>query len=72
MEMLLVEAGDAGRFLAAMLERMKAERDEARRMIGAPDAEHAAFLTQLVVIERIGRQHRQVPGYLRVCSSRGI
>jgi hypothetical protein len=40
-----------------MLQRMEAERDEARRIIGAPDAEYAAFLAQFVVVERIGRQH---------------
>ena len=57
MEMLAVEAGDPGRFLAAMLERVEAERDEARGIVGAPDAENAAFLAQFVVIERIGRQH---------------
>jgi len=57
-EMLAVEAGDPGRFLAAVLERVEAERDKARGIVGAPDAEHAALLAQLVVIERIGRQHR--------------
>ena len=60
-EMLAVEGGDARRFLAAMLQRVQAERDEARRIVGAPDAEHAALLAQLVVIERIGRQHVRVP-----------
>ena len=56
-EMLAVEAGDARRFLAAVLKRVEAERDEARRIVGAPDAEDAALLAQLVVVERIGRQH---------------
>ena len=56
-EMLAVEAGDARRFLAAVLERVQAERDEARRIVGTPDAEDAALLAQLVVVERIGRQH---------------
>ena len=55
--MRAVEAGDARRFLAAMLERVEAERDEARGVVGAPDAEDAALLAQLVVVERIGRQH---------------
>ena len=55
--MRAVEAGDAGRFLAAMLQRVEAERDEARGVVGAPDAENAAFLAQLVVVERIGGQH---------------
>ena len=58
MEMPAVEARDPGGFLAAVLKRVKAERNEARRIVGAPDAEHAAFLAELVIIERIGRQHR--------------
>jgi hypothetical protein len=57
MEMPAVEAGDACGFLAAVLERVKAERDEAGGIVGAPDAEHAAFLAQLVVIERMSGQH---------------
>ena len=56
-EMLAVESRNARGFLPAMLQRMKAERDETGRIIGAPDAEHAAFLAQLVVVERIGGQH---------------
>ena len=39
----------SGGFLAAVLQRMEAERDEARRIVGAPDAEDAALLAQLVV-----------------------
>ena len=58
-----VEAGDAGRFLAAVLEGVQAERDEARGIVGAPHAEDAAFLAQLVVIEGIGRQH--IPAFVR-------
>ena len=56
-ELRAVEAGDAGRFLAAMLQRVEAERDKGRGAVGAPDAEHAAFLAKLVVVERIGGQH---------------
>ena len=48
-ELLPVEAGDAGRFLPAMLEGMEPERDEARCIVGTPDAEHAALLAELVV-----------------------
>ena len=55
------KAGDARRFLAAVLQRVKAERDETRRIVGTPDAEDAALLAQLVVVERIGRQHAQFP-----------
>ena len=61
MEMLAVEGGDPRRFLAAMLQRVEAERDEARRIVGTPDAENAALLAQLVVFEWIGRQHRPGP-----------
>ncbi len=59
-----VEAGDAGGFLAAMLQRVEAERDEARGVVGAPDAENAALLVQLVVVERIGGQHCPRPALL--------
>ena len=56
-----VEGGDAGRFLAAMLERMQAQGDDGRGALRAPDAEDAAFLAQFVgveaAIERIGGQH---------------
>ena len=47
-EMRSVIAGDAGGFLAAMLQRMKPERDEARGIIGTPDAENPALFAQLV------------------------
>ena len=59
-----VEGDDTGGFLAAMLERVEAERDEAGGAFGAPDSENAALLAELVVIERIGRQHecRESPG----------
>ena len=47
MEMLAVEGGDAGGFLASMLERVETQRDEARRIVGTPDSENAALLAQL-------------------------
>ena len=57
-----VIAGDAGRFLAAMLERVEAQCGHRGGGVGAPDSEHAAFLAELVVvigagIERIGGEH---------------
>jgi hypothetical protein len=62
-EMLAVEAGDPGRFLAAMLKRMEPQSDEARGVVGTPDAENAALFAQLVIIERMGRQHAPAPGW---------
>ncbi len=52
-----VIAGDSGRFLAAMLERVKAERSDRGGAVGAPDAENAAFLAELVAVEGVGGQH---------------
>ena len=44
MEALAVEDDDAGGFLAAMLERVQAERGDGGGVGMAEDAEHAAFL----------------------------
>jgi hypothetical protein len=55
--MVRIEAGDASRFLATMLERVKPKRNEARCALGVPDSEDAALFAQLVVVERVGRQH---------------
>ena len=52
-ELLAVIGDDAGRFLAAMLQRMEAERRQRRRFGMAEDAEHAALLVQMVVVQRI-------------------
>jgi hypothetical protein len=59
--MRAVIAGHAGGFLAAVLQRVKAERDEARGIVGTPDAEDPAFFVQRVPIkgfEWIGCEHR--------------
>jgi len=72
MEIPAVIAGDAGAFLAAVLQRVEAERDEARRGVRAPDAEDAALLAQLVVVERIGRQHVPIPAPAAVSSGAHI
>ena len=48
MEALAVEGDDAGGFLAAMLQRVQAERGDGRGVGMAEDAEHAAFLAQPV------------------------
>jgi len=61
MEVCAIETADAGRFLAAVLESVEPERDEAGRIVRAPNSENAALFAQLVVVERIGRQHRCWP-----------
>src|SRR5258707_1271296 len=51
MEALAVECHDAGGFLAAVLQRVQAERRD-RGGVGMPEnAEHAAFLMQAVRFE---------------------
>ena len=57
-EMRAVETRYARALLAAVLESMEPERHKACGIAGIPNAEDAAFLAKLVVIERIGRQHR--------------
>jgi hypothetical protein len=52
-----VKADDAGCFLAAVLQRVEAERDEAGGSVSAPDSENSALLAELVVVEWVGRQH---------------
>src|SRR3954469_11823472 len=50
-ELCAIIGDDADGFLAAMLERMQAERGERTGVLVAKDAEHAAFLVQRVLIE---------------------
>ncbi len=50
-----VEAGDAGGFLAAMLQGMQAQRGDRGGVGHVPDAEDAAFLVQGVVVEAVSR-----------------
>ena len=51
--MVGVVADDAARLLAPVLQGMQAKRDEVRRIPHADNAENAAFLLQLVVIEGV-------------------
>src|SRR5215468_6301125 len=51
MEPAAVIADDAGGLLAAVLERMQAERRDCRSVRMAVDAEHAAFLAKPVAVE---------------------
>ena len=69
MEVCAVEAGDSRRFLAAMLKRMKAERNIAGGSVGSPDSENSALFMQFIVVEWIGGQHVWGPGYPRACNA---
>src|SRR5260370_15867846 len=58
MELLAVIGHDPGGFLAAMLERVQAERNQRGGVGMAVNPEDAAFLAQMVVIVGIGCEHR--------------
>src|SRR5690606_15227647 len=49
MELRAVVGDDAGGLLAAMLEGVKPQRDDSRRVLASEDAEHAAFVVEMVV-----------------------
>ena len=49
LEVMAVGGGDAGRLLAAMLERVEAEIDDVGGLDVIPDAEQAALVVELVV-----------------------
>ena len=69
MKLLAVEGDDAAGFLAAMLERMQAERGQGRRVGVAQDAEDTAFLVEAVVVDiEVVRSW----GIVRWCSSRWL
>ena len=53
MEVVAVEADDAGRFLAAVLQRVQAERGHRGGVGHLPDAEDAALLVELVVAREV-------------------
>ena len=50
-ELLAVIGDDAGRFLAAMLQGVQPERRQRGRVGMAENAEDAAFLVQMVIVE---------------------
>ena len=57
MEVVAVETDDAGRLLAAVLQRVQAERGHGGGIGHAPDTEHAALLVEFVVATRdVGRK----------------
>ncbi len=58
-EVLAVEGDDAGRLLPAMLQGMQPEHGVRRCLADAADAEDAAFLPQMIVIQWIGADRRQ-------------
>ena len=49
---IAVGRGDAGRFLAAMLQRVEAEIGELGGFGMAEDAEDAAVIVEMIVVER--------------------
>ena len=57
-----VVGDDAARLLAAVLQRVQAERDEIRGIGHADHAEDAAFLAQLVVVGGVERMVERVTG----------
>ena len=57
MEIFAVPARYPGRFLPSMLQGMKPERNDGRGRVGTPNAKDAAFLAELIVIERVCRKH---------------
>ena len=57
-ELLAVVGDDTRRLLAAMLERVKAERREGGGVGMAIDAKDATFVAKMVVVIGIGGQHR--------------
>ena len=65
-EALAVEGDDAGGFLAAMLQRVQAERGDGGGVGMAEDAEHAALLAQPVGI-RVEVRGRTVIDWPAVC-----
>ena len=82
-EALAVEGDDAGRLLAAMLQRVQAERGDRGGVGMAEDAEHAALLVQPVVVEvdaagracdglALERRWRRHRSSLQPCRSSGM
>ena len=55
MELRAVIGDDAGGFLAAVLQRVQAECDDRRGVLPAENAEHAAFVVEMIV-GLVGRQ----------------
>ena len=60
-ELRAVEGDNAGRLLAAMLQRVEAEGSECGRVLVAENAENSAFFLELVVVKRIGRDVHTAP-----------
>src|SRR3546814_632310 len=68
MEIPPVPAGDAGGLLAAVLERMKAKRNDCGGGFCPPYAEYAAFLAEFVIVKRMCGQHRAIYRNLAVAT----
>jgi hypothetical protein len=63
MELVAVPAGDARGLLAAVLERVEAQRHERGCALRIGNAENAALFAQLVVIERVRGKHQPSRGW---------
>ncbi len=57
MEMFTIIGNDTGGFLAAMLQGMQAKGGEGGGILCANNTKNPAFLTQMVIVVRGGRQH---------------
>ena len=58
-ELPAIIGDDAGGLLAAMLQRMQAERGKRRRIGVAIHPEHAAFVMEMIGVQGIVRRHRR-------------
>ena len=56
-ELFAIIGDDSGRLLATMLQRVQAEGGQRRRVGVAIDPEDAAFVVEVVRMERIGPRH---------------
>ena len=56
-ELPAIVGDDAGRFLAAMLQRMQPKRGQRRRIRMTVDSENAALFVEMIRVGAAGRQH---------------
>ena len=56
-EILAIECGDAGGFLAAVLQRVQPQRHQRGSAFGTIHGKHAAFLMEMIILPWICCQH---------------